>query len=213
MLEVGCGTGVLAAALAERTAARVWAVDAEPAMVEIARGRMPKGAGVREGRAEELPFRDGWFERVVMRLAVHLVDRERGAAGAPPRAGAGRPRARRHVRHVSLRRLLAEPAVPVARGDRPRTVPGAGAAVPRARGGRLRVDADRPALAADGDRPRHRARANPRPPHLDVRPPRRRRGRGRHRARRAGAAGDDRRAARMGGRGRGRPRSARRRRA
>ena len=77
MLEVGCGTGVLAAALAERTAARVWAVDAEPAMVEIARGRMPKGAGVREGRAEQLPFRDGWFERAVMRLAVHLVDRER----------------------------------------------------------------------------------------------------------------------------------------
>jgi SAM-dependent methyltransferase len=77
VLEVGCGTGVLAAALAERTAARVWAVDAEPAMVEIARGRMPKGAGVREGRAEQLPFRDGWFERAVMRLAVHLVDRER----------------------------------------------------------------------------------------------------------------------------------------
>ena len=77
MLDVGCGTGVLAAALAERTAARIWAVDAEPAMVEVARGRLPKGAGVREGRAEELPFRDGWFERAVMRLAVHLVDRAR----------------------------------------------------------------------------------------------------------------------------------------
>ena len=77
MLEVGCGTGALAAALAERTAARVWAVDAEPAMVEVARGRMPKGAGVREGRAEQLPFRNGWFERAVMRLVVHLVDRER----------------------------------------------------------------------------------------------------------------------------------------
>ena len=77
MLDVGCGTGVLAAALAERAAARVWAVDAEPAMVEVARGRLPKGAGVREGRAEELPFRDGWFERAVMRLAVHLVDRAR----------------------------------------------------------------------------------------------------------------------------------------
>jgi ubiquinone/menaquinone biosynthesis C-methylase UbiE len=77
VLEVGCGTGVLAAALAEREAARVWAVDAEPAMLEIARGRMPKGAGVREGRAEELPFRDGWFERVVLRLVIHLVDRTR----------------------------------------------------------------------------------------------------------------------------------------
>jgi SAM-dependent methyltransferase len=75
VLEVGCGTGVLTAALAERTAGRVWAVDAEPAMVEIARARLPKSAAVRVGRAEELPFRDGWFERAVMRLVVHLVDR------------------------------------------------------------------------------------------------------------------------------------------
>jgi SAM-dependent methyltransferase len=77
VLEVGCGTGVLAAALAERTAARVWAVDAEPEMLEIARARLPKGSGVREGRAEELPFRDSWFERAVLRLVIHLVDTTR----------------------------------------------------------------------------------------------------------------------------------------
>ena len=77
MLEVGCGTGVLAAALAERTAARVWAVDAEPEMLEIARARLPKGSGVRAGRAEELPFRDAWFERAVLRLVIHLVDTTR----------------------------------------------------------------------------------------------------------------------------------------
>ncbi|HVM58066.1 MAG TPA: methyltransferase domain-containing protein [Gaiellaceae bacterium] len=77
VLEVGCGTGVLAAALAERDAARVWAVDEEPAMVEVARARLPRGAGVRVGRAEELPFRDAWFERAVQRLVVHLVDRSR----------------------------------------------------------------------------------------------------------------------------------------
>ena len=77
MLEVGCGTGVLAAALAEREAARVWAVDDEPAMVEVTRARLPRGAGVRVGRAEELPFRDGWFERALLRLVVHLVDRSR----------------------------------------------------------------------------------------------------------------------------------------
>ena len=68
---------MLAAALAEREAARVWAVDAEPAMVEIARDRVPRSARVREGRAEELPFRSGWFERAVLRLVVHLVDREK----------------------------------------------------------------------------------------------------------------------------------------
>ena len=74
VLEVGCGTGLLAAALAERAAARVWAVDAEPEMVAIARERLPQGAGVRVGGAEELPFRDAWFERTVMRLVIHLVD-------------------------------------------------------------------------------------------------------------------------------------------
>ena len=74
VLEVGCGTGLLAAALAERAAARVWAVDAEPEMVAIARVRLPQGAGVRVGGAEELPFRDAWFERTVMRLVIHLVD-------------------------------------------------------------------------------------------------------------------------------------------
>jgi len=77
VLDVGCGTGVLAAALAEREAARVWGIDAEPAMLEVARARVPAGVGLREGRAEALPFRDAWFERAVLRLVVHLVDRAR----------------------------------------------------------------------------------------------------------------------------------------
>ncbi|HKI90926.1 MAG TPA: class I SAM-dependent methyltransferase [Gaiellaceae bacterium] len=86
VLEVGCGTGLLAAALAERDAAKVWAVDAEPAMVEVARRRLPS---VRVARAEVLPFKDGWFERVVLRLAVHLVERERALAELRRVLGAG----------------------------------------------------------------------------------------------------------------------------
>ncbi|HXH96656.1 MAG TPA: methyltransferase domain-containing protein [Gaiellaceae bacterium] len=74
VLEVGCGTGLLAAALAERVAARVWAVDPEPAMVELARRRLRT---VKLAGADSLPFKDGWFERGVMRLVVHLLDRER----------------------------------------------------------------------------------------------------------------------------------------
>lgn len=74
VLEVGCGTGLLAAALAERVAARVWAVDPEPAMVEVARRRLRT---VKLAGAESLPFKDGWFERAVLRLVVHLVDRDR----------------------------------------------------------------------------------------------------------------------------------------
>jgi SAM-dependent methyltransferase len=77
VLEVGCGTGALTEALARREAGRVWGVDAEPAMLDVARRRMPDGAGLKLGSAEALPFRDGWFERVVMRLVVHLLDRPR----------------------------------------------------------------------------------------------------------------------------------------
>jgi ubiquinone/menaquinone biosynthesis C-methylase UbiE len=80
VLEVGCGPGRLAAALAEQALARVWAVDASAAMVAEARARVPSGVGVKVGSAEALPFRDGWFERAVMRMAVHLLDRPRAFA-------------------------------------------------------------------------------------------------------------------------------------
>jgi SAM-dependent methyltransferase len=74
ILEVGCGTGALAAALAEREAARVWAVDTEPAMARLARRRI---STVKLAPGEALPFRAAWFERAVMRLVVHLLDRDR----------------------------------------------------------------------------------------------------------------------------------------
>jgi SAM-dependent methyltransferase len=76
-LDVGCGTGAFAAALAERYRAKVWGVDPSREMLAVARRRSQSGVGLKEGRAEDLPFRDGWFERVVMRLSVHLVDRPR----------------------------------------------------------------------------------------------------------------------------------------
>jgi SAM-dependent methyltransferase len=77
VLDVGCGTGQLAAALAPIS--RVWAVDAEQAMVEVARTRL---GSVRVARAEALPFRDAWFARAVMRQVVHLVDRPRAFSEA-----------------------------------------------------------------------------------------------------------------------------------
>lgn len=80
VLDVGCGTGQLAAALGER-GARVWGVDTAEEMLERARATAPR-AGFKLGRAEELPFKDGWFERVVFRLAVHLLDRPRAFAEA-----------------------------------------------------------------------------------------------------------------------------------
>ena len=82
MLDVGCGTGAFAAALAERWSAKVWGVDPSPEMLAVARARVPASVGLKAGGAEALPFRDGWFERVTMRLVVHLVDRPRALAEA-----------------------------------------------------------------------------------------------------------------------------------
>jgi ubiquinone/menaquinone biosynthesis C-methylase UbiE len=74
VLEVGCGTGRLSQALEESAHARVWAVDASEAMVERAKEH---GVNARVARAEALPFKAGWFDAVVMRMVLHLVDRPR----------------------------------------------------------------------------------------------------------------------------------------
>ena len=73
VLDVGCGTGRLAAALATEAHAKVWGIDENPEMVAVAREAVPAAVGVRQGIAEQLPFRDGWFDRVTMSLVIHLV--------------------------------------------------------------------------------------------------------------------------------------------
>jgi SAM-dependent methyltransferase len=77
VVEVGAGTGRFAAALAERAHARVWAVDKSPEMVGRAKGL---GVNARVARAESLPFKQGWFDRGVSRMSVHLFDRPRAFA-------------------------------------------------------------------------------------------------------------------------------------
>jgi len=79
VLDIGCGTGRFLAQLAE--IAKGWGVDASPEMLEVARTRAGS-AGLKLGRAEELPFKDGWFERATMWLVAHLVDRPRAFAEA-----------------------------------------------------------------------------------------------------------------------------------
>jgi ubiquinone/menaquinone biosynthesis C-methylase UbiE len=75
VLDCGCGTGRLSLALAEQGIARVWGVDPEPSMLEVARQKLPAEVGLKLGRAEHLPFRDAWFDRAVMWLVSHLVER------------------------------------------------------------------------------------------------------------------------------------------
>ena len=82
VLDVGCGTGRFAAALTGEERAKVWGIDASDQMVAVARQTAPPGVGIRQGTAERLPFRDGWFDRVTMSLVLHLVDRPRALAEA-----------------------------------------------------------------------------------------------------------------------------------
>jgi SAM-dependent methyltransferase len=73
-LDVGCGPGALAAALAERLGAqRVAAVDPSPRFVERCRAHAP-GVDVRVAVAEELPFQDGSFDAVLAQLVVDGMD-------------------------------------------------------------------------------------------------------------------------------------------
>jgi SAM-dependent methyltransferase len=78
VLDIGCGTGRVAAALAER-GSRVWGVEPSAEMAALARERI---STVKVAPAEQLPFKDGWFERAVMALVIHLLDRPRGFAEA-----------------------------------------------------------------------------------------------------------------------------------
>jgi ubiquinone/menaquinone biosynthesis C-methylase UbiE len=79
VLDIGCGTGRFLAQLAE--VAKAWGVDASPEMLDVARTRV-SGAGLKLGSAEELPFKDRWFERATMWLVAHLLDRSRAFAEA-----------------------------------------------------------------------------------------------------------------------------------
>ena len=73
-LDVGCGPGALAAALAQRLGAtRVGAVDPSENYVEACRKRVP-GADVRLGTAEALPFEDAAFEAVLAQLVVQVLE-------------------------------------------------------------------------------------------------------------------------------------------
>jgi ubiquinone/menaquinone biosynthesis C-methylase UbiE len=88
VLDIGCGTGRLAGELARR-GAKVWGVDASPEMLAVARENAGPSVGLKLARAEELPFRDGWFDRVVYMLAVHLLDRPLAFAEARRVLGPG----------------------------------------------------------------------------------------------------------------------------
>ncbi|MEZ5294308.1 MAG: class I SAM-dependent methyltransferase [Vicinamibacterales bacterium] len=75
VLDVGCGTGVLACAAAALVGpdGAVTGLDASPDMLAVAR-RQPCVVAWHEGRAEALPFPDGAFDRVVSQSALMFFD-------------------------------------------------------------------------------------------------------------------------------------------
>jgi ubiquinone/menaquinone biosynthesis C-methylase UbiE len=55
----------------------VWGIDPSAEMVALARER---GVNAKRAEAEALPFKEGWFERALLVLVVHVLDRPRAFA-------------------------------------------------------------------------------------------------------------------------------------
>lgn len=76
VLEVGCGTGHWLHRLQDRHISATGA-DSSDAMLSLARGKVPDGRLIR-GLAEELPFKDGQFDRLFCINAFHhFADKRR----------------------------------------------------------------------------------------------------------------------------------------
>ena len=75
VLDLGCGTGLVAAELVRR-GAHVVGLDVSEAMLDRARSRVPTAA-FHVGRAEALPFADAAFDAGVSAQAFHWFDRPR----------------------------------------------------------------------------------------------------------------------------------------
>lgn len=75
VLDVGCGTGVLACAAAERVGPQghVVGLDPNPQMLAVAR-RKPGSVVWQEGRAEALPFDESSFDAVISQFALMFVE-------------------------------------------------------------------------------------------------------------------------------------------
>jgi len=71
VLDVACGTGILARTAADRVGVTgsVTGLDLNPAMLTVA-ARVRRGIDWQQGDAQELPFADASFDRVVCQMAL-----------------------------------------------------------------------------------------------------------------------------------------------
>lgn len=80
VLDLGCGTGTLTIAIAERYPhAEVHALDGDPAVLARARAKIERArvrVQLHEGLAQDPPFPPGTFDRVVSSLVFHHISHE-----------------------------------------------------------------------------------------------------------------------------------------
>lgn len=80
VLDLGCGTGTLTIAIAERYPhAEVHALDGDPAVLARARAKIERArvrVQLHEGLAQDPPFPPGMFDRVVSSLVFHHLSHE-----------------------------------------------------------------------------------------------------------------------------------------
>lgn len=78
MLDIGAGTGYFSIPAAALTTGTVYALDTEPAMLQMMRERAQEqglsNVKVMEGFVEELPFQEGTMDRVIASLILHITD-------------------------------------------------------------------------------------------------------------------------------------------
>jgi len=91
VLDVGCGTGNLTAALAGARVAAATGIDLSASYIEYARRRVTDRAVVFEvGDALNLPYPDGTFDRALSMLALDVLRTRTGPSPSAPRDAAGR---------------------------------------------------------------------------------------------------------------------------
>ncbi len=82
VLDVGCGTGQLLAALHNRPSSmELLGIDPSRAMLRVARSRLGDALPLVGARAENLPFRDATFDWVVSTSVFHYIREPRAALG------------------------------------------------------------------------------------------------------------------------------------
>jgi ubiquinone/menaquinone biosynthesis C-methylase UbiE len=81
VLDVACGTGVLARELSNRVGpeGQVVGIDATPGMIAVAKQLAPD-IEWRQGTAESMPFPDGAFDAVVSQFGLMFMDRPQAAS-------------------------------------------------------------------------------------------------------------------------------------